>query len=114
LAGAIIGCLVTITSIGAGAIGAVALIYLYPLRLTPPKIVGTDLAHAIPLALLAGAGHVTMGNFDYSLLIKLLAGSIPGVIFGTLACGIFSPIIVRHCIAVALMAAGFRLLSFAQ
>lgn len=82
LAGAILGFLVALTSIGAGALGAVMLVFLYPMRLTPAKLVGTDLAHAIPLALLCGAGHLLMGNVDFTLLGQLLLGSIPGVWIG--------------------------------
>jgi uncharacterized membrane protein YfcA len=67
LAGALVGALVTITSIGAGALTAVMLVYLYPYRLTPPKLVATDLVHAIPVSLIAGLGHLRLGNVDYSL-----------------------------------------------
>lgn len=82
-AGAVLGVVVTLTSIGAGALGAVVLLYLYPLRLTPARLVGTDIVHAIPLALVAGAGHWLMGSVDWTLLAKLLAGSIPGVLLGS-------------------------------
>ena len=82
LAGFVMGVLVTLTSIGAGALGTVMLVYLYPLRLTPQRLVGTDLAHAIPLAMLAGLGHLTLGNVDFGLLANLLLGSIPGVLLG--------------------------------
>mgnify|MGYP003460348243 CR=1 FL=1 len=68
--------------IGAGALGTVMMIYLYPLRLTPRKLVGTDLAHAIPLAMLAGLGHLAIGNVNFGLLGNLLIGSIPGVLLG--------------------------------
>lgn len=84
LAGALLGVLVTLTSIGAGALGTVLMVYLYPLRLTPNKLVGTDLAHAIPLAMLAGLGHLVIGNVDFGLLGNLLLGSIPGVVIGAL------------------------------
>jgi uncharacterized protein len=78
VAGVVLGVLVTLTSIGAGALGTVMLVYLYPMRLNASKLVGTDLAHAIPLALIAGLGHLSLGNVNYSLLINLLLGSIPG------------------------------------
>src|SRR6185295_8763756 len=84
IAGAILGFLVTLTSVGAGALGTVMLLYLYPLRMTPGRLVGTDIVHAIPLTLLAGAGHLAMGNVDISLLGRLLLGSIPGVLLGAL------------------------------
>ncbi|MCE2826867.1 MAG: sulfite exporter TauE/SafE family protein [Verrucomicrobium sp.] len=83
VAGVVLGVLVTLTSIGAGALGTVLLVYLYPVRLTPGRLVGTDLAHAIPLTLIAGTGHLMMGNVDGSLLTNLLMGSIPGVLAGS-------------------------------
>ena len=82
LAGAVLGFLVTLTSVGAGALGVVMLVYLYPYRLTPSKLVGTDIAHAIPLTLLAGLGHLSIGNVDIALLGSLLLGSIPGIVLG--------------------------------
>ncbi len=84
LTGIALGVLVTLTSIGAGALGTVALIYLYPLRLTPRKLVGTDLAHAIPLALVAGLGHLWLGHVDFVLLVNLMLGSVPGVVAGAM------------------------------
>ena len=84
LGGAVIGALVTLTSIGAGALGAVILLYLYPLRMKPLTLVGTDIVHAIPLTLLAGSGHLLMGNVELGLLGWLLVGSIPGIILGSL------------------------------
>lgn len=83
LAGAILGVLVTLTSVGAGALGTVMLVYLYPVRLNPSRLVGTDLAHAIPLTLIAGLGHLALGNVNYGLLVNLLIGSIPGVLLGS-------------------------------
>lgn len=82
--GAILGFLVTLTSIGAGALGAVMLLYLYPRRLTPSTLVGTDIVHAIPLTILAGTGHLLMGNVNVELLASLLLGSIPGIVIGSL------------------------------
>jgi hypothetical protein len=83
LAGAVLGVLVTLTSIGAGALGTVMLVYLYPLRMNSSRLVGTDLAHAIPLALVAGLGHLRIGNVDYGLLVNLCLGSVPGVLLGS-------------------------------
>ncbi len=77
-----IGFLVTLTSIGAGALGVVALFLLYPLIPTF-RIVGTDIAHAVPLTLVAGLGHVHMGNVDFVLLGSLLLGSLPGIYLGS-------------------------------
>src|SRR5205823_8262887 len=83
LAGAVLGFLVALTSIGAGALGVVMLSALYPHRLTGSRLVGTDLAHAIPLTLVAGAGHFLLGNIDLHALSFLLLGSIPGVVCGS-------------------------------
>ncbi len=80
--GIILGVLVTLTSIGAGALGTVVLLILYP-HLKIKNIVGTDLAHAIPLTAVAGLGHAHMGNVDYPLLLALLAGSVPGIYLGS-------------------------------
>ena len=77
-AGALLGFLVTLTSVGAGALGVVMLVYLYPYRLTPSKLVGTDIAHAIPLTLVAGLGHWSLGNVNFSLLATLLRRVDPG------------------------------------
>jgi uncharacterized membrane protein YfcA len=82
LAGVVLGVVVTLTSVGAGALGAVMLLYLYPLRLTPARLVGTDLVHAIPLAAVAGASHWLLGNVDWALLGWMLLGSVPGVLLG--------------------------------
>ena len=82
LTGAVLGVLVTLSSVGAGALGTVALLFLYP-KMPTVKIVGTDLAHAIPLTAVAGLGHLSMGNFDLDLLGSLLLGSIPGIWIGS-------------------------------
>ena len=81
-AGAMLGILVTLSSVGAGALGTAILIFLYP-RLRMPGIVGTDLVHAVVLTSIAGAGHYQLGNMDFELLIYLLIGSIPGVFAGS-------------------------------
>nr|WP_232023949.1 sulfite exporter TauE/SafE family protein [Sulfurivermis fontis] len=81
-AGAVLGVLVTLSSVGAGALGAMALYLLYP-RLPTAAIVGTDIAHAVPLALVAGLGHLQLGNVDGTLLASLLLGSVPGIVLGT-------------------------------
>ena len=80
--GVVVGALVTISSIGAGVLGTVALLFLYP-RMTTLKIVGTDLAHAIPLTAVAGIGHLSLGNVDVVLLGSLLIGSLPGIWIGS-------------------------------
>lgn len=82
LVGALLGVLVSISSVGAGAIGVIALILLYP-QLPMARIVGSDIAHAVPLTLIAGAGHWVMGSVDLHIMGSLLAGSIPGIFAGS-------------------------------
>ena len=110
LAGGVVGFAVTLTSVGAGALGTVVLLFVYPLRLTPARLVATDLAHALPLALVAGAGHAVLGHVDYGLLVTLLAGSIPGVLVGTLCAPRAPAWLLRGLISVMLAATGGRLL----
>jgi uncharacterized membrane protein YfcA len=110
VAGAFLGTMVTLTSIGAGALGAVMLTYLYPLRLTPAKLVGTDIAHAIPLALVAGAGYFAMGSIDFTLLGWLLLGSVPGILVGAHLGSIVPDRYLRRMIALVLLFVGARLL----
>ena len=80
--GSLLGVLVSISSVGAGAIGATALIILYP-RLPIVRIIGTDIAHAVPLTLAAGIGHWILGTVDWHVVGSLLIGSLPGVFFGS-------------------------------
>ena len=82
LSGALIGILVTFSSVGAGALGAAILIFLYPRRNTI-RIVGTDLAHAIPITAIAGLGHWHLGSVDFQLLLSLIIGSLPGIYLGS-------------------------------
>lgn len=82
LVGVVLGVLVTISSVGAGALGAAMLFLLYP-RLTAVQIVGTDIVHAVPLTAVAGLGHVALGSVDWVLLGSLLLGSLPGIYFGS-------------------------------
>lgn len=86
LAGALLGVCVALTSVGAGALGSVMLLFLYPLRMTPHRLVATDIVHAIPLAVVAGAGYLFAGMVDVRMLGWLL-GSIPGVFLGSLLAG---------------------------
>ena len=81
IVGAILGVLVTISSVGAGALGVTALSFLYP-QLATRRIVGSDIAHAVPLTLVAGLGHWWLGTVDVVLLVSLLIGSLPGIAFG--------------------------------
>ncbi|SCK20110.1 sulfite exporter TauE/SafE family protein [Vogesella sp. LIG4] len=80
--GVVLGVIVTLSSIGAGALGTLAIFALYPL-LPTARLVGTEIAHAVPLTLVAGLGHASMGNMDYSLLGQLLIGSLPGIWLGS-------------------------------
>jgi uncharacterized membrane protein YfcA len=82
LVGVALGVLVSISSVGAGAIGVVALVLLYP-RLPMAKIVGSDIAHAVPLTLIAGVCHWMMGSVDWHIIGSLLAGSLPGIFVGS-------------------------------
>lgn len=110
LAGALLGFLVTLTSVGAGALGTVMLVYLYPFRMTPTRLVGTDIVHAIPLTMVAGMGHLWMGNVDLPLLGQLLLGSIPGIVLGSLVGTRTSELYLRRAIAAVLVAVGAKLL----
>ncbi len=110
LAGAIVGSLVALTSVGAGALGTVALVYLYPFRLTAAKLVGTDLAHAIPLALVAGAGHLVLGHTDFALLANLLLGSIPGILLGSSLSTRAPEALIRNAMAGVLLVVAGKLL----
>ena len=112
LAGAILGVLVTITSVGAGAFGATLLVFLYPGRLNGKQIVGTDIVHAIPLTFVAGIGHLIVGSVDGHLLANLLIGSIPGIIIGSLLVHRVSERLVRIALSVVLVIAGARLVAF--
>ncbi|MBS1213038.1 MAG: putative rane protein, partial [Proteobacteria bacterium] len=107
LVGVVLGVLVTLSSIGAGALGTVALFYLYP-RLSTVRIVGTDLAHAIPLTAVAGLGHLHMGNVDFGLLGSLLVGSLPGIYVGSHLSARIPEYILRPALASVLMLIGVK------
>jgi uncharacterized membrane protein YfcA len=106
--GIMLGATVTLTSIGAGALGTVTLFFLYPL-LPTPKLVGTEIAHAIPLTLVAGFGHASMGNLDFGLLGQLLMGSIPGIVMGSMLSGKVPDLFLRNAIAIMLFFVGYKL-----
>ncbi len=106
--GLILGFLVTLTSVGAGALGVTALLILYP-KAHITKIVGTDVAHAVPLTLVAGLGHVTLGTVDYSLLGTLLIGSIPGIWIGSHLSSKVAEHWVRTVLALILVYVGQKL-----
>jgi hypothetical protein len=110
IVGVLLGAAVTFTSVGAGALGVVALLYLYPLRLTTDRLVATDIAHALPLTLVAGLGHATLGHLNLPVLALLLLGSIPGVLVASrLAIRLPQPV-MRGLLAVILGAVGGRIL----
>ena len=110
LVGAILGVMVTLTSVGAGAIGVTALIVLYP-RLSPSRIVGSDIAHAVPLTLIAGIGHWWLGDVNFSLVGALLLGSVPGVILGSLWSTRMPDRGLRVAMAAVLLVVGVRLVA---
>ncbi len=83
LMGVLLGVCVTLSSVGAGAFGAAILLVLYP-NLSPIKVIGTDIAHAVPLTLIAGLGHLSLGNVNFVLLFSLLIGSLPAIHIGTM------------------------------
>ncbi len=106
--GVALGGLVTLTSVGAGALGAAALALLYP-RLSSHQVVGTDIAHAVPLTLVAGAGHMVLGTVNYWLLASLLLGSLPGIWLGSRYCGMLPERPVRNFLALVLLIIGGKL-----
>jgi uncharacterized membrane protein YfcA len=103
-----LGVLVSISSVGAGAIGVTALIALYP-KLPTVRIVGSDIAHAVPLTLIAGAGHWWIGSVDWSLLFSLLIGSIPGIAIGSHFASRVPDKVLRPMLAGTLALVGGRL-----
>ncbi|SFU30166.1 hypothetical protein SAMN05216350_101199 [Polaromonas sp. YR568] len=110
LFGAVIGTLVTLTSVGAGAIGVIVLMLLYP-TLPLPRIVAADIAHAVPLTLVAGLGHASIGSVDWPLLVKLLAGSLPGIWLGSHLVHKTPDRVIRSLLSVLLAYAGVKLIS---
>ena len=108
--GAGVGALVTLTSVGAGALVAVLLMILYPLRLGTKSVVGTDILHAIPLAFVAAIGHSWLGNVDWALLGQLLVGSIPGILIGSTIVGRVNEGVVRLVLATMLGLTGLKLI----
>ena len=109
LLGVALGALVTLTSVGAGALGMTALLVLYP-RAPLAKLVGSDIAHAVPLTLIAGVGHWAMGSVNGSLLVSLLLGSIPGIVAGSLVASRISDRVLVPVLATTLVIVGGKLL----
>ncbi|MEQ7873181.1 sulfite exporter TauE/SafE family protein [Sphingomonas sp. ASV193] len=110
LLGAVLGILVSVTSVGAGAIGTTALLILYP-RLPVSRIVGSDIAHAVPLTFVAGVGHWLYGAVDFGLMAALLVGSIPGIIIGSMLGSRASDRLLRPVLAATLLLVAVKLLT---
>lgn len=106
--GALLGVLVSLTSVGAGALGVAGLFFLYP-RLPAVRIVGADIAHAVPLTLLAGLGHWWMGSVDWNLLGALLLGSLPGIALGSQLASRLPERVLRPALATLLAAVAGKL-----
>ena len=109
LLGALLGVLVSLTSVGAGALGMTALLVLYPAS-PINRLVGSDIAHAVPLTLIAGIGHWLLGSVDGALLVSLLLGSIPGIIVGSLIATRADERVLRPILAGTLVVVGVKLL----
>jgi uncharacterized protein len=106
--GALLGTMVSITSVGAGALGVTVLVFLFP-HLPMRQIVGSDIAHAVPLTLLAGVGHWWLGTVDVTLLINLLIGSVPGIVLGSYFTSRVPERGLRSLLAVVLVVVGAKL-----
>lgn len=109
--GATLGVLVSISSVGAGALGVTALFFLYP-KLPAIRIVGSDLAHAVPLTLVAGLGHWWLGSVNFALLLSLLIGSLPGIYIGSHLASRIPEKVLRPLLAVMLVLVGLKLIVF--
>lgn len=110
LCGLVLGVLVSLSSIGAGAIGATLIMLLYP-RLEARHVVGTDIAHAVPLTLVAGIGHATLGHVDWALLGALLIGSVPGIWIGAKLTRRLPEKAVRTLLCISLVTAGLKVIA---
>jgi len=106
--GGLLGVFVSISSVGAGAIGVTALILLYP-KLPTARIVGSDIAHAVPLTLVAGIGHWILGSIDWALLGSLLLGSLPGIVIGSQVATRVPDAALRVVLALTLIIVGSKL-----
>jgi hypothetical protein len=109
-AGGALGLCVALTSVGAGALGSVMLLFLYPLRMTPHRLVATDIVHAIPLTLAAGTGYLIAGLVDFRMLASMLVGGIPAIIVGSLLARKFSGRWLQVVLALVLVAVGVKTL----
>ncbi|MDD5299007.1 MAG: sulfite exporter TauE/SafE family protein [Gallionella sp.] len=109
--GIVVGALVTISSIGAGVLGTVALLFLYP-RMPAVKVVGTDIVHAVPLTALAGMGHMALGTVDLVLLGSLLLGSLPGIYIGSHMSAKVPEHVLRPVLATMLLIIGIKMVMY--
>ncbi len=109
LLGLVMAVLVTTTSVGAGAIGVTVLLILHP-EIPPGRLVGSDIAHAVPLTLLAGMGHWYLGSINWSLLEALLIGSVPGIVLGSYLASRSRDAVLRIALAAVLIVVGIRLI----
>jgi uncharacterized membrane protein YfcA len=109
VSGVVLGTLVTISSIGAGAIGATLLVLLYP-RLTAAEVAGTDIAYAVPLTAIAAVGHWWLGSINWTLLATLLVGSLPGITIGAYAARAVPERLLRGLLAITLIAVATKLI----
>jgi uncharacterized membrane protein YfcA len=107
--GLVLGVLVSLSSIGAGAIGSTLILLIYP-RMRARDIVGTDIAHAVPLTLVAGIGHASLGNVNWELLVSLLIGSLPGIWLGAQLTRRLPDGVVRSLLCVSLLMAGWKVI----
>ncbi|MEC6739442.1 sulfite exporter TauE/SafE family protein [Acinetobacter baumannii] len=103
--GIILGVFVTLSSVGAGAFGIMALVIMFP-NLPMIRIIGSDVVHAVLLTLVAGLGHMSAGNVDFMLLMWLLVGSIPAIIIGTLISSRMPERLIRKILGITLFALG--------
>ncbi|AQZ81732.1 hypothetical protein BUM88_08980 [Acinetobacter calcoaceticus] len=103
--GIILGVFVTLSSVGAGAFGIMALVIMFP-NLPMIRIIGSDVVHAVLLTLVAGLGHMSAGNVDFTLLMWLLVGSIPAIIVGTLISSRMPERLIRKILGITLFALG--------
>lgn len=107
LMGIVLGVFVTLSSVGAGAFGIMALIVMFP-NFPMIRIIGSDVVHAVLLTLVAGMGHMNSGNVDFNLLIWLLVGSIPAIVVGTLLSSRMPEKIIRKILGITLFALGLN------
>lgn len=111
LTGVVVGALVTLSSIGAGVLGTVAILFLYP-RLPAVKVVGTDIVHAVPLTAVAGMGHMALGTVDFILLGSLLLGSLPGIYVGSHLSAKVPEKVLRPLLATMLLIIGLKMVFY--